>query len=164
MATWLRASSGAVRSVLAGMRSTQWSWLEADVEDLCRRMGWTLVEVVDGAIAIADAGLDVPGHQVQFLFREGRVDDIRVRLTQSIRDEVAGRDRFIGDAFADAAAEGVTVLGEPAARQHTEPPTVRWRLDDVSTVLIENIRSAVTVTWASNRFQDEWDQVTEALA
>ncbi|MEU8239042.1 DUF6301 family protein [Actinoplanes missouriensis] len=164
MAPWLRASPEAMRSVMAGMRDTPWSWREADVGDLCRRMGWTLQEVVDGSIAIADAGLEVPGHQVQFLFREGGVDDIRVRLTQSVHDEVTGRDRFIGDAFADAAAEGVTVLGEPTARQHTKPPTVRWRLDETSTVLVENVGSVVTVTWASNRFQDEWDQVTEAPA
>ena len=89
MTTW--------RSLIIGMRDTQWSWQEADVADLCRRMGWT------------------------------------------------------------------SLLGEPTDRRHTKPATVRWRLDH-STVLIENVESAVTVTWASNRFQDEWDRVTDALA
>jgi hypothetical protein len=148
---------------MTGMRATRWSWQEVDVEDLCRRMGWSLLEVVDGSIAVADAGLDVPGHQARFLFRDGNVDDISVRLTQSVRAEGADRDGFMRDVFADAVDEGTAVLGEPTDRQHTEPPTVRWRLGD-STVLITNLGSAVTVTWASNRFQDNWDQVTEALA
>jgi hypothetical protein len=145
------------------MRDTHWSWQPADVAELCRRMGWTLIEVIDGSGAIAEADLRVPGHQILMLFREGQVDDITIQITENLRDGGTDRDRFIGDTFADAAAEGVAVLGEPTDRQHAGPPTVRWRRDG-STVLIKNLESTVTVTWASNRFQDEWDQIAEALA
>ncbi|MEU4560211.1 DUF6301 family protein [Actinoplanes sp. NPDC023936] len=164
MASWLRADPGAVRSMLAGMRDTQWSWQETDIDDLCRQMGWTLLNVVAGTIAVADAGLGVPGRQVRFLIRDGYVDDICVRITEPVQEDGRDRDRFVGDAFADAAAEGVAAFGEPTVRQHTKLPKVRWRLDDASTVLVENLESIVTVTWASNRFQDQWDEVTEALA
>jgi hypothetical protein len=149
--------------LLTGVKDTQWSWQTADVEDLCRRMGWTLLEVTKRGSAFADAGLGVPGDQVRMLANDGHVDDISVRITQSVSDDGTDRDSFISDAFADAVAEGVAVLGEPTDRQHTKPPAVRWRLAD-ATVLIENLESVVTVTWASNRFQDDWDRISEALA
>ena len=163
MTTWLRGSSEALRSLITAVRDTQWSWQAADVEDLCRRMGWTLQEVTRRGSAFADAGLGLPGYQVQMSADEGRIDDVIVQITETVREGGTDRDRFISDTFADAVGEGTAVLGEPTDRQRTQPPTVRWRLGD-STVLIKNLESAVTVTWASNRFQDDWDQVTEALA
>jgi hypothetical protein len=162
MTTWQRGSSEAIRSLITGIRDTRWSWQETDVEELCRRMGWTLLEAIDGKGAFADAGLGVPGDEIRMLAGDGRINDISVQITQLISDSGADRDRFIRDAFADAVNEGVAVLGEPTDRQHTEPPTVRWRLED-ATVLVRNLESAVTVTWASNRFQDDWDRVAEAL-
>jgi hypothetical protein len=52
-------------------------------------------------------------------------------------------------------------MGEPTDRQHSEPPTVRWRLAD-ATVLVKNLEIAVTVTWADNDYQDERDRIAEA--
>ncbi|MFC7531720.1 DUF6301 family protein [Actinoplanes sp. GCM10030250] len=163
MTTWLQGSSEALRSLMAGVRDTKWSWQTSDVEDLCRRMGWTLLEVTKRGSAFADAGLGVPGDQVRMLASDGHVDDISIRITQTVSDGGPERDRFIADAFAGAVAKGVAALGEPTDRQHTEPPTVRWRLDE-STVLVKNLEVAVTVTWASNRFQDDWDRIEEALS
>jgi hypothetical protein len=164
MTTWLRSSSEELRSLLTGMKNTPWSWEAAEVGELCRRLGWTLIEVLKSGSAVADAGLVVPGGQILILARDGKVDDICVSVTENVRDAGAGGERFIGDAFADAAAAGVAVLGEPTGRQRSEPPTVRWRLDDTSTVLVKNLEIAVTVTWASNRFQDDWDRISDALA
>ena len=163
MTTWRRASPEALRSLLAGIRDTRWSWQPEDVADLCRRMGWTLEYVAEDMGGFADAGLDVPGDQVTIMFRDGPVGDIKIRVTEVVSDDVSGRDRFMSDAFADAVDEGLAVLGEPTARLHTELPAVRWRGDD-STVLVQNVVSAVTVTWATNAWQDRQDAVAEALA
>jgi hypothetical protein len=163
MTTWRRASSEQLRSLMSGIRDTRWSWRPEDVDDLCRRMGWTLGEVVDGMGGVADAGLDLSRREVLIGFRDGRVGDFTIYVTQNVGAGVEGRDRFIADVFADAADEGIAVLGEPAARQHTEPPAVRWRLDD-ATVLVENLAVAVSVTWATNVWQDRWDAIVEESA
>ena len=97
------------------------------------------------------------------VYRAGRVDDITMQITEIVREKGPRRTQLIGDAFADAVAVVTSVLGEPTDRQLSEPPTVRWRLAD-STVLIRNVEVDVTLTWASNRFQDESDAVTEAPA
>jgi hypothetical protein len=148
--------------MMTAMKDTRWSWQPSEVEDLCRRLGWTLLEVIDGRGAVAEADLKVPGEQILMLFRDGHVDDITIQVTENVRESRTDSDPFISDTFADAVDEGVAVFGEPTDRQHAGPPTVRWRLAD-STVLIKNLENAVTVTWASNRFQDNWDRVAEAL-
>ena len=94
------------------------------MEELCRRMGWTLLEAIDGEGAFADAGLGVPGDEIRMLAGDGHINDISLQITQLVSDSGADRDHFIND----------TVLGEPTDRQHTDPSTVRWRLED-STVL-----------------------------
>ncbi|WP_045744507.1 DUF6301 family protein [Actinoplanes rectilineatus] len=162
MTTWARIGSDALRTAVTQMRDVRWSWQPDGVEELCRTMGWTLLESYDNG-AFADAGLGVPGDRLRMAFRDGQVDDLKLRITQPIWDEGPERDSFLRDVFADAVDDSATVLGEPTARQQDEPPTVRWRFDD-STVLITLLESTVTVTWASNRFQDDWDRVTEALS
>lgn len=163
MTVWLRSSSEALRSLMTGIRDAHFSWQPEDVDELCRRMGWTLDQVLDGRGAIADADLKVPGHQIVIVFRDGPVGDIKIQITETDSESEADRDRFLMDAFADAVDEGVAALGEPTARQHADPPAVRWRLDD-STVLVEKLAAGVLVTWASNQWQDEWDKIAEALA
>jgi hypothetical protein len=163
MTTWLRGSPEALRSLLAGMKDDRWSWRTDDVDDLCRRRGWTLHEVLEGEAASGEAGLGVARNEVIMMFRDGLVEYIDFQVTDIVRDGGADRARFIQDVFADTVADGTAALGEPTDRQRTEPPTVRWRLDD-STVLVKDLESAVKVTWASNRFQDEWDRIAAALA
>jgi hypothetical protein len=163
MISWLRSSSEALRALMAGIKDTQWSWQPEEVGDLCQRMGWKLVRILDGRGALAAADLELPGHQITIVFRDGPVGDIKIQITESVTDSGADRDRFMMDVFADAVDEGVAVLGEPTARQRTKPPAVRWRTAD-STVLVENVEGAVLVTWATNKWQDEWDEITEALA
>ncbi|MFC7530802.1 DUF6301 family protein [Actinoplanes sp. GCM10030250] len=163
MTTWLQAGPEAIRSLLTDMKAHRGPWQTDDVHGLSRRMGWTLNEVIEGEIATGHAGFGVRKNEIVCYFHEGLLDHITVGITENVREDGTDRDRFMWDAFADTAAEGVAVLGEPTDRDHTEPPTVRWRLED-STILVKNLESAVTVTWASNRFQDEWDQIVEALA
>ncbi|MEU8238919.1 DUF6301 family protein [Actinoplanes missouriensis] len=164
MTRWLRGSPEALRSLMTGVKGTQWSWRTDDVDELCLRMGWILNEVLEGEAASGEAGMGIADNELVMMFRDGRVEYLTIDVTQNLRDGGADRDRFIRDAFADAVDEGVSVLGEPGARQQTEPPTVRWRLDEDSTILVKNLETTVTLTWASNRFQDEWDRITEALA
>ena len=163
MTTWRRTSSEALRALMTGIRDTRWSWQPEDVEDLCRRMGWTLSEIIDDMGGFADAGLDLPRGQVTIVFRDGQVGDVKIYVTDSADADDRDRDRFVSDAFADAVDEGVVALGEPTARLHAEPPTVRWRLDD-ATVLIKKLSNAVTVTWANNTWQDKWDEAVETLS
>ncbi|GAB1644196.1 DUF6301 family protein [Krasilnikovia sp. MM14-A1259] len=163
MTAWRMIEVDALRSLASGIKGARWSWRPEDVPALCRRMRWDLLEVADGKGAAIEAGWDLGGEEIEMAFRAGQVDDITMQITQIVRKTGPERDRFIADAFADAVALVTSVLGEPTGRQLSEPPTVRWRLAD-STVLIRNLEVDVTLTWASNRFQNEWDQVTEALA
>jgi hypothetical protein len=151
-----------LRSLVAAIKDASWTWRPDAVGELCQRMGWKLVEDLDDRGGFADAGWDLGGDDVAMAFRDGYVDDITMRITQIVR-EPADRDRFLGDAFADAVAVVTSVLGEPTARDLDEPPTARWRMAD-STVVVGRYKSSVKLTWASNRFQDRWDAVTEALA
>ncbi|OJF14975.1 DUF6301 family protein [Couchioplanes caeruleus] len=163
MTAWRTIDDDALRSLAAGIGDTRWSWRPDGVPELCRRLGWDLLEVIDGKGAVSEAGWNLGGEEIELAFRGGHVDDITMQITQLVRQAGPDRDRFMGDAFADAVATVAAALGEPTGRQQSEPPTVRWRLED-STVLIRNLEVDVTLTWASNRFQDEWDQVAEAMA
>jgi hypothetical protein len=153
----------ALRSLVTAIRDASWTWRPDAVEDLCRRMGWKLVEDVDDRGGFADAGWGLGGDDVAMAFRDGHVDDITMRITQIVREAGAERDRFLGDAFADAVAVATSVLGEPTARELGDQPAARWRMAD-STLVVGRYKSSVKVTWASNRFQDRWDAVTEALS
>ncbi len=163
MTAWRMIDHDVLRTLVAAIKETSWSWRPEAVEDLCRRMGWKLVEDIDDRGGFADAGWNLGGDDVAMAFRDGYVDDITMRITQLVREAGPDRDRFLGDAFADAVAIVTSVLGEPTGRDLAESPSVRWRMAD-STVLVGRFKSSVKLTWASNRFQDRWDAVTEALA
>ncbi len=163
MTAWRMIHHDVLRTLVAAIKETSWSWQPDAVEELCRRMGWTLVEDIDDRGVFADAGWNLGGDDVAMAFRDGYVDDITMRITQIVRDAGTDRDRFLGDAFADAVAVVTSALGEPTGRDLSELPTVRWRMAD-STVLVGRFTSSVKLTWASKRFQDRWDAVVEALA
>jgi hypothetical protein len=161
MTAWRMIDHDALRSLVTAIKDTSWTWRPDAVGELCQRMGWKLVDIDDRG-GFADAGWDLGGDDIAMAFRDGYVDDITMRITQIVR-EPADRDRFLGDAFADAVAVVTSVLGEPTARDLAAPATVRWRMAD-STVVVGRYKSSAKLTWASNRFQDRWDAVTEALS
>ncbi|KUL25806.1 DUF6301 family protein [Actinoplanes awajinensis] len=163
MTTWFVSDPGALRAQLTTIRDIAWPWQAAAVEDLCRQMHWTLLEILDGKGAFADAGLGVPDDEVRMTFRDSRVEAVMFSVTETVRDAGPPRDHFLAAAFAGAVAEATTVFGPPTPGPVPEPLIGRWRLVE-STVLIRQLKSAVTLTWASNWYQDEWDRVAEALA
>ena len=163
MTAWRTIDHDVLRNLVAAINETLWSWRPEAVEELCRRTGWKLVADIDDRGGFADAGWDLGGDDVAMAFRDGYVDDITMRITQLVREAGPDRDRFLGDAFADAVAVVTSVLGQPTGRDLADSPTVRWRMAD-STIRVGRFTSSVKLTWASNRFQDRWDAVTEALA
>jgi hypothetical protein len=165
MTAWRMLDHDVLRSLVATIRDMSWSWRPDEVPELCRRMGWDLLEEPDHRGACAEAGWDVGGEEIMMTYRDGRVDQIRMDMTEVVREKGPHRDRFVGDAFADAVAIATELLGKPTGWQLSEPPTVRWRMA-VSTVLIRNLEVGVLLTWATNRFQDYWDALptSEELA
>ncbi len=162
MTAWQMIDHDALRSLSGAIKDTSWTWRPDAVEDLCRRLGWKL-EDIDDRGGFADAGWGLGGDDVAMTLRDGYVDDIRMRITEILREAGPRRNHFLDDAFADAVTVVTSVLGVPTARDLSEPPTVRWRMED-STVLLGRYTPSVGITWASNRFQDRLDAVTEALA
>jgi hypothetical protein len=163
MTAWRMITQDALQPLLAGIKDTRWHGNPDDVAELCRRMGWDLLEVIDGKGAFAEAGWNLGGEEIEMAIRDNHVDDITMQITEIARQAGPDRDRFLADAFADAVASATTVFGEPTARDRTEPPTVRWQLDD-SVVLVKRLEVAVTLVWASNSFQQRWDKLREDLA
>jgi hypothetical protein len=163
MTAWRMIDHDVLRSQVAAIKDNPWSWQPDAVEELCRRMGWELLEVIDGKGAFAEAGWDLGGDEIEIFFRHGQAEEIAMQITEIARQEGRERDRFLADAFADAVAQTTAVLGEPTARDMSEPPTVRWQLGE-STVLVKRLEVTVTLTWASNAYQERWDELRGALA
>lgn len=59
MSTWQRGSSGALVSLMADIRDARWGWKAGEVEGPCGRMGWTVLEIVDGRGSFVDSGLGI---------------------------------------------------------------------------------------------------------
>jgi hypothetical protein len=163
MTAWRMIDQDVLRSLLAGIKDTRWHGSPDEVPELSRRMGWELLEVIDGKGALATAGWHLGGEEIEMAIRDNHVDDITMQLTEIVRQAGPDRDRFLSDAFADAVASATAVLGEPTARDHAEPPTVRWQRAD-SVVLVKRLEVTVTLVWASTSFQERWDRLREGLA
>lgn len=163
MTEWRMIDLDVLRGLVGAVKDTSWSWQTGEVKALCGRMGWKLFEEDTNDVGgYADAGWNLKGDDIILAFRDGRVDDITMRMTETAREESRERDRFIDDAFAEVVEVVSSVLGVPTGRGVSDSPTVRWRLAE-STVEVGQFEVAVKLTWAGNVWQDEWDAIAEAL-
>jgi hypothetical protein len=152
----------ALRRLLSTLRDTRLSWSVAEIPELVRRLGWTMVDMAPDEGAIAAADWDAGDNEILIGFTEKRVDDINMRIAD-VGDagfaDTPGRPAaraFLYDALALALAVAEDVLGPPSDRRPGENPEVSWRRAD-DTIRIERLVNSVSVVWANNEFQDYWD-------
>ncbi|MFG1779620.1 DUF6301 family protein [Micromonospora sp. NPDC049048] len=161
--TWRRLDMASLRLLFTRLGSASWSWSVSEVPALAERMHWDVRETIDGLGAVADGGFEVGDKQIVLTFDAGHVDDIMIWLTETIEDPPVESQVFLYDTFTDAVDAATDVLGPPTGRTSGESPAAHWRGPE-STIQIRHAEFAVAVVWASNEYQDEWDQVIKDLA
>ena len=147
----------ALRSLLATIKDTSWSWQESDVPALAARFGWSKPRIVAGSGAFVDPGHGLGSKAYRMSFGDaGRVNIITLRISSKVAEDDAAGQVFLSDVFADAAAVAAEILGPPTARTPGKRPEIRWRGEE-STLILTQLSVAVQLSWASNEYQDYWD-------
>jgi len=146
----------ALRSLLTAVRDTSWSWTEDEVPALAERFGWTLVEVLPGMGAVADAGHGLGAKAFRLNFDQSGVWQVSMRITSRVAEKDPADQAFLEEVFAGVQEVGADVFGSPATPYPSTVPQVRWR-GEQSTLAVRNLKVAVTLTWASNASQDAVD-------
>lgn len=153
--------SDALRTLLSGIKDTSWSWREQDVPALAARFGWDALELIPGTGAVVDPGYGLGNKAYRMTFDNGDVHKITMRISsKAAKDDAAGQV-FLGDVFADTAAMATEILGAPTARTPGARPEIRWRGKE-STLILKQLGIGVTLSWASNGWQDHWDALDPA--
>ncbi len=139
-------------TVVRTIRDTEWSWDRAGFEKLARRLGLTpLLEKETGGIYAAP--WPSRGRPVKITYDAERgINDFDVTLTNvaALPDVPPG---FLVDVFAASARTLTEILGEPTGRTPGGRPEIRWR-GESQTILLQRLSVAVTLTWASNGWQE----------
>ena len=146
----------ALRSLLTTVRDTSWSWTEDDVPVLAERFGWTLVQVLPGMGAVADAGYGLGAKAFRLNFDQGKVWRVSMRISSRVAEDDAADQALLEEVFAGVQELGAEVFGRPATPYASSVPQVRWR-GEQTTLVVRNLRVAVTMTWATNAYQDAAD-------
>jgi hypothetical protein len=149
----------ALRALLSTIRSTSWSWQEQEVPALVDRFGWTDILLRAGRGALIDPGHELGDKPYRMSFDgSGKVNIITMRIS-SVEDEDDPEGQlFLGDVFADAAAVATEILGTATVRTPGSQPEIRWRGEE-STLILYQLSISVELTWASNEYQDHWDEL-----
>lgn len=149
-----------LRSLLTALRDTSWSWQEADFPALAARLGWTDVEVLPGLGALVDPGHGLGADAFRLVLnRDGSTQRITMRLTSLVDKKDPGDQAFLAEAFTAALALATEVLGAPTTAPTRKAAEARWRGPEATLVLIK-LAMSVSLTWATNEFQDTWDAAT----
>lgn len=148
--------SDALRSLLSGVRDTSWSWREQEVPALAARFGWDSLELMPGLGAVVDPGYGLGSNAYRMTFDDGDVHTITMRISSKAGKDDAAGQLFLSDVFADTAAVATEIIGAPTARIPGSRPEVRWRGEE-STLILKQLGVGVTLSWASNAWQDHWD-------
>lgn len=156
MTAHVTPDNDALRSLLTAVRDTSWSWTEDEVPVLAERFGWTLVEVIPGAGAVADPGYGLGPKAFRLNFDKGKVRQVSMRVSSRVAEDDAAGQAFLNEVFASVQECGAEVFGRPATPYAATVPQVRWR-DEQTTLAVRNLRVAVTLTWATNVYQDAAD-------
>lgn len=158
MATLRAIDGGTLRTLLTTLQNTTWNWASSDVSALAGQLGWDVLEIVEGKGAFADAAWDAGGEEIEFALNGERVNDIIMRLTDTATSTDIDAQASIQDSFTGAVATATEVLGQPDSRTAGKRPEVRWRGEN-ATILLKNLGVTVSLVWASNTWQDHWDQL-----
>ncbi|GAA3258736.1 DUF6301 family protein [Dactylosporangium siamense] len=158
---WRVIDGDTLRRLLAAIRTEHWSWTADQVPLLAERLGWNIVLVLDGKGAVAEAGWNVGDpEEIEIAYSGATVDDITMRLTDTVPTKQAEARIFAQDAFAAAVAVAAEVLGPPTSRVLGRAQQARWRSAD-TTIMVKHNKAAINLAWANNAFQDRWDNLRE---
>lgn len=151
----------ASREILSTVGRHQWSWTVRDLPALAEQLRWSIVShTKPGATVTTSWPLGDP--EVDMIFSDELVDYMTFYLAccgdpgEATPEQIAAGD----NAFAVLARTGQEVLGEPASRKLGETPSLRWR-NETATTELANLAGVVSLRWARNAFQDEWDHVDD---
>jgi hypothetical protein len=150
----------ALRSLLTAVRDTSWSWTEDEVPGLAERLGWRLVEVLPGLGAVADAGLGLGAKAFRLNFDRNGVWKVSMRITSVVDEDDPADQAFLEEVFALVQEVGADVFGRPATPFASSVPQARWR-GEQTTLSVQNLAVAVTLTWAPNASQDAVDALDQ---
>ena len=160
MTAYHALDSDAQRTLLTALRDTSWSWKEADVPAVIARLGWEIAKLSPTFSATVDPGHGLGPRAYRFSFRDGRVSDVTLRISEMVEEDDSAGQLFLGDVFAGAKAVGTEVLGAPAGITPGKQPQVRWRGAE-ATIILQSLPTVVTVFWRYNERQDELDRIAE---
>ncbi len=163
MTRWRTLDQQTVRDLLTRLRGLDWGWTAAEVPDVARRLGWTIIADLPGAGAAADAGLGLGGQEATFVYRGDDVDRLKIDATGNTGAETPQAQAFVHDAFADLVATATDLYGPPDRTVHDGYPRALWQ-DDRTTLTITGGGVAVLVTLKPNERQQYWDRVEATQA
>lgn len=149
-----------LRATTTALRDASWEWTADEAPALMNTLGWRILESFGEDGLVATAGLGVGKDEVDVPFRRGKVDRITLRLTDVVLNPTPDDAAALQDAFASVAVTLTDVLGTPTEQSPGEQPSIRWRGPSAT---LETIRTpnAVSLSWASNHFQDILDRLEE---
>ena len=143
--------------LFTAIRDSTFSWTVAEVPELMRTLGWSVVEEIPGTGAVASTPWGVPGAEAELLYREQTVQSVTIYATNHATDELADKLAVV-DAFASLTAVATHVLGPPTATFPGDVPRAQWRLA-ATTATLQNVGLGVLIDWFRNEYQDFNDPI-----
>jgi hypothetical protein len=156
MTAWRALDAEALRTLVTRLRGLSWQWQASELPSVAEQLGWQLTRQSPSGGAGADTG-EFGGREVTVVGRDGAVQTVSVRVSDSAGQQTPEGRAFLRDAFADCVAALTELLGEPTRRRLADRPTVRWR-DDEHTVSVIGFGNSILLTIAPTAVQEHLDR------
>lgn len=139
------------------VRDSGFGWTAAEVPDLLRALGWTVIDELPGLATIAQPPWDLPKCEshVTYHYRDDSVVSLRVNASAKTDDQPVER-LAIADGFASLVAAATRVLGPPTSTSPGAEPTARWRRAG-ATLTIHAYDFVMLFDWVRNDYADSDD-------
>jgi hypothetical protein len=156
MTAWRALDADALRDLVTRLRGLSWQWQASELPAVADKLGWRLTRQSPGGGASASTG-EFGGREVTVVGRDGAVQTVSVRVSDSAGQQTPEGRAFLRDAFADSVDALTHLLGTPTKRRLGDRPTVRWR-DDELTVSVIGFGNSILLTIAPTAVQDHLDR------
>jgi hypothetical protein len=150
--------------LLTDLHQRRWSWRREDLPEIAKALGWTNFEIVSGKHgegAFADAPVSFGGEEVDVMIGDGKVETIMIRVSERPAKKTNESLISLHRSWIELIALATDLFGPPTRRTGSQNPDAQWR-GEHATLSIQNVKSALVVNWASNVFQDHWNNLRKA--
>ncbi|MGK8520576.1 DUF6301 family protein [Nocardia asteroides] len=156
MTEWRALNDSEIVDLATGLRALEGAQPMDAIPRLAEAFGWKVLTVHPDR-AMLDAGFGMASGNIHG--REGRIVDIKVRVTDFASDDEEGLARS-RDAFVSMVAALTGALGEPTARIPGATAEVRWAGRD-TTLVIEDLGRSVQLSLVADYWLELHDQAVE---